>query len=197
LSTLDAAAAVDLVRRIAAGEAAAEAELVERCGGALRFLARRFTRSEADAEDLYQETLILAIEKIRRREVREPERLAGFLRALVKNLSTQQYRRRSYEAEKPSDHLANLPDVADIEDERLPSPLGGLLHQERSRLTHRLLEELNVPRDRDVLLRYYIAEDSSARICADLEIDEDHFYRVLSRARQRYRRLWEEQARSQ
>jgi RNA polymerase sigma-70 factor (ECF subfamily) len=192
LSTLDAAAAVDLVRRIAAGEAAAEAELVERCGGALRFLARRFTRSEADAEDLYQETLILAIEKIRHREVREPERLAGFLRALVKNLSTQQYRRRSYEAEKPSDHLA---DVAAIEDERSPSPLGGLLHQERSRLTHRLLEELNVPRDRDVLLRYYIAEDSSARICADLEIDEDHFYRVLSRARQRYRRLWEERAR--
>jgi RNA polymerase sigma-70 factor (ECF subfamily) len=194
LSALDAAAAVDLVRRIAAGEAAAEAELVERCGGVLRFLARRFTRSEADAEDLYQETLILAIEKIRHREVREPERLAGFLRALVKNLSTQQYRRRSYEAEKPSDRLA---DIADIEDERLPSPLGGLLHQERTNLTHRLLEELNVPRDRDVLLRYYIAEDSSARICADLEIDEDHFYRVLSRARQRYRRLWEEQARPQ
>jgi RNA polymerase sigma-70 factor (ECF subfamily) len=194
LSTLDAAVAVDLVRRIAAGEAAAEAELVERCGGVLRFLARRFTRSEADAEDLYQETLILAIEKIRHREVREPERLAGFLRALVKNLSTQQYRRRSYEAEKPSGHLA---DVADIEDERLPSPLGGLLHRERTDLTHRLLAELNVPRDRDVLLRYYIAEDSSARICADLEIDEDHFYRVLSRARQRYRRLWEEQARPQ
>lgn len=191
MSTLDAAVAADLVHRIAEGEAAAEAELVDRCGGALRFLARRFTRSEADAEDLYQETLILAIEKIRRREVREPDRLAGFLRALVKNLSTQQYRRRSYEAEKPSDHLA------DVEDERLPSPLGGLLHRERTVLTRRLLEQLNVPRDRDVLLRYYIAEDSSARICADLEIDEDHFYRVLSRARQRYRRLWDEQARSQ
>jgi RNA polymerase sigma-70 factor, ECF subfamily len=191
LSTLDAAVAVDLVRRIAAGEAAAEAELVERCGGVLRFLARRFTRSEADAEDLYQETLILAIEKIRHREVREPERLAGFLRALVKNLSTQQYRRRSYEAEKPSDRLT------DVEDERLPNPLGGLLHRERTDLAHRLLAELNVPRDRDVLLRYYIAEDSSARICADLEIDEDHFYRVLSRARQRYRRLWEEQTRPQ
>ncbi len=191
MSTFDATAAADLVHRIAAGEAAAEAELVERCGGALRFLARRFTRSEADAEDLFQETLILAIEKIRRREVREPERLAGFLRALAKNLSTQQYRRRSYEAEKPSDQLG------DVQDERLPNALGGLLHRERTDLTHRLLAELNVSRDRAVLFRYYIAEDSSARICADLEIDEDHFYRVLSRARQRYRRLWEEQAQPQ
>jgi len=179
------------VHRIAEGEAAAEAELVERCGGALRFLARRFTRSETDAEDLFQETVILAIEKIRRREVREPERLGGFLRALAKNLSTQQYRRRSYEVEKPSDQLG------DVQDERLPNALGGLLHRERVDLTHRLLTELNVSRDRDVLFRYYIAEDSSARICADLEIDEDHFYRVLSRARQRYRRLWEEQAQLQ
>jgi RNA polymerase sigma-70 factor (ECF subfamily) len=72
--------------------------------------------------------------------------------------------------------------------------LGGVLDRERSRLAHRLLAELNVPRDRDVLLRYYIAEEGSAEICDDLGIDGDHFYRVLSRARQRYRRLWEEQA---
>ncbi len=86
MSTLDAATAVDLVRRIAGGETQAEAELVARCGKTLRFLTRRFTRDEADGEDLYQETLMLALEKIRQGEVREPERLAGFLRALAKNL---------------------------------------------------------------------------------------------------------------
>ena len=56
------------------------------------------------------------------------------------------------------------------------------------------LAELSVPRDREVLLRYYIGEEESTRICADLEIEGDHFYRVLSRARKRYRLLWEEQA---
>ncbi len=186
VSTLDAAAATDLVRRIAAGEAQAEAELVERCGKTLRFLTLRFSRNEADAEDLYQETLIVALEKIRGGEVREPERLAGFLRALAKNLSTQRYRRRSYEVEQPS---AEPPDAAD---DRRPDALGGLLHRERARLTRALLGELNVARDRDVLFRYYIAEEGSAGICADLDVDADHFYRVLSRARQRYRRLWEE-----
>lgn len=186
MTSLDAAAATELVRRIAAGDEQAEVELVERCGGTLRFLARRFTRDEADAEDLYQETLILALEKIRRREVREPERLGGFLRALAKNLSIQRYRRRRYDVEQPA---AELPDAPD---ERQPNPLGGLLHRERIRVTRRVLDELPTPRDRDVLFRYYIAQDSSARICADLGIDGDHFYRVLHRARQRYRRLWEE-----
>ncbi len=186
--SFDTTIATDLVHRIAAGDARADAELVERCGKVLRFLARRLTRNEADAEDLYQETLILALEKIRRHEVREPERLAGFLRALVKNLSVQRYRRRSYDVEKPSDTLPDTPD------ERQPNALGNLLHRERSGLTRRLLTELKVSRDRDVLFRFYIAEESSPRICQDLDIEPDHFYRVLHRARQRYRRLWEESA---
>ncbi len=186
--TLDTAAAVDLVQRISDGDTSADAELVERCGKVLRFLARRCTRNEADAEDLYQETLIVALEKIRRHEVREPERLAGFLRALVKNLSVQRYRRRSYDVEKPSDALPDAPD------ERQPNALGHLLHRERSLLTRRLLTELKVSRDREVLSRFYIAEESSPRICQDLDIEPEHFYRVLHRARQRYRLLWEEHA---
>ncbi|MEM7354832.1 MAG: sigma-70 family RNA polymerase sigma factor [Acidobacteriota bacterium] len=185
MSTLDAATGAALVRRITAGEEQAEAELIERSSGALRFLARRFARDEADAEDLYQETLILALDKIRRGEVREPERLTGFLRALVKNLSIQRYRRRRYEVEKPTDALPEASDAGQSD------PLGSVLHRERARLTRRLLGELNVARDRDVLTRYYIGEESSRRICADLDIESEHFYRVLHRARQRYRRLWE------
>lgn len=185
MSALDPTTAAELVRRIASGEATAEAELVERCGRTLCFLARRFARDEADAEDLYQETLILALEKIRNREVREPERLAGFLRSLAKNLSIQRYRRRAVTAERPSD------EVAEAADEHRPDPLGGLLRRERSRRTRRLLGELQQPRDRAVLFRYYIAEEPSERICEDLDLRPDHFYRVLHRARERYRRLWE------
>lgn len=188
MSTLDARAAVDLVQRIAADDEKATDELIERCGATLRFLARRYTRTEADAEDLYQETLIVAVEKIRRNEVREPERLAGFLRSLAKNLSIQRYRRRRYAVEKPLEHVPDAPD------ERQVGPLSSLLDRERSRLTRRLLAELTVPRDRAVLFRYYIAEHDSAQICHDLGIDSDHFYRVLHRARQRYRRLWETRA---
>ncbi|MEO1085858.1 MAG: sigma-70 family RNA polymerase sigma factor [Acidobacteriota bacterium] len=186
--SLDAATAVDLVERIAGGDADAEAELIQRIGRTLRFLTRRFTRHEADADDLYQETLVVALEKIRRGDVREPQHLAAYLRALAKNLCTQKYRRRSYQVEKTSG------DVPDAADERHPGALSGLLHDEQVHLTRRLLGELRVPRDREVLFRYYIAEHDSAHICDELGIAGDHFYRVLHRARQRYRELWEQSA---
>lgn len=189
--SLEAAVAAELTERIAGGDVHAESELVQRCGPTLRFLTRRYARHEADAEDLYQETLMLGLEKIRRREVREPERLAGFLRALAKNLSTQQYRRRSYQVEKPAD---GLPDAAAG---RPSGALGGLLRDERVRLTRRLLAELRVPRDREVLFRYYIAEQESSRICDELGIDGAHFYRVLHRARQRYREIWQQRQHGQ
>jgi RNA polymerase sigma-70 factor, ECF subfamily len=188
MSELDPVRAAELVGRIIAGDESAESELVERCRGVLRFLARRVARNDADAEDLFQETLILALEKIRNAEVREPERLAGFLRALVHNLGTQKYRRRVYDLEQPTGD-----EQADPVDDRRPDPLIGLLNRERVRLTRQVLAELDMPRDRDVLFRYYIAEDSSGAICRDLGIESDHFYRVLHRARQRYRRLWDEQ----
>jgi len=152
----------------------------------LRFLTRRFTRTEADAEDLYQETLILALEKIRGGEVQEPERLGAFLRSVAKNLSTQQYRGRRYGVEKSA---AELPDASD---EGQAGALDDLIHRERSELTRALLSEMTVARDREVLVRYYLREEKSSGICADLGIDGDHFYRVLSRARKRYRQLWDE-----
>ncbi|HEV7517338.1 MAG TPA: hypothetical protein VGR07_13635 [Thermoanaerobaculia bacterium] len=70
----------DLVRRIAAGDRRAEQEMVELYGEGLAFLLRRWTRDRDAADDLYQETLRLALEKIRRGEVRDPDRLPGFLR---------------------------------------------------------------------------------------------------------------------
>ena len=127
-------------------------------------------------------------EKIRGGEVREPERLAGFLRGLAKNLGTQRYRRRSFSAETS---VAVLPEPPDA---RRPDALGGLLHHDRARLTRQILAELTVPRDREVLVRYYLAEEDSTRICEDLELTPEHFHRVLHRARQRYRRLYEERA---
>ena len=57
-----------------------------------------------------------------------------------------------------------------------------------------VLAELGTERDREVLFRFYIAEQSSERICADLQLSAEHLYRVLHRARARYRKLFEQSA---
>jgi RNA polymerase sigma-70 factor (ECF subfamily) len=191
VGAVNGAPAEDLVRRIVAGDGRAEAELVERFGEGLLFLLRRWTRDPATAEDLYQETLRLALEKIRRGEVREPDRLAGFLRSLAKNLSIHHYRRGSVRGERERD-------LEEVGGEGIAAPSGAsdqlasLLRAEKATLVRRVIGEMPVERDRQVLFRFYIGEEDKERICADLGLTGPELNVVLFRARQRYRKLFEE-----
>lgn len=178
-----------LVERILAGDEAAEAELVQTYGRQLTFLLRRWCRDEDVAQELYQETFRRALEKIRGGDVRQPDRLAAFLRALAKNLSTYYYRRddrRSVWHEETEDGW-EAPDPT-------PGLLSGLLQEERAQTVRRVLQDLGNARDREILTRYYLAEQTKDVICRELDLGEDHFKRVLFRARQRYKRLYEAQA---
>jgi RNA polymerase sigma-70 factor (ECF subfamily) len=177
---------VDLVRRIVSGEPAAEAELVDRFSRALSFLLRRLTRDEAAAEDLYQETFRLVIEKVRKGELREPERLPGFVSSMARNLFLGSARRggRRQKWQGDSDAAETAPDPA-------PGQLAKLLAKERAAAVRGVLGELKNDRDREILSRYYISGEDKEDICRGLGLSDLHFNRVLFRARQRYRELFE------
>lgn len=175
-----------LTRRIAAGERRAEEELVERYGERLSFLLRRWTRDPAAAQDLYQETFRLALEKIRQGEVRDAAKLPAFLCSLARNLSTYHYRRHAVQAarEAGAEAAEGLPAAAG-------GPLDQLLLRERAGLVRRVLGEMHSERDREILSRFYIAGQEKDAICVDLGLADSHFKRVLFRARERYRELFE------
>src|SRR5688572_32412160 len=73
----------ELARRIAAAapgrDEAAEAEHCRRFVHRIRFYGLRHLRSEAAAADLVQDVLLMILQKLRAREVRDPERLASFI----------------------------------------------------------------------------------------------------------------------
>ena len=176
----------DLVRRIQAGDRRAEEELVERYGEGLTFLLRRWTRDREAAADLYQESFQLAIEKIRRGELRDPDRLPGFLRSLARNLSTHHYRRESSRGNRET------PIATEFEPpDQSPGQLGALLRQEKIGLVRRLLSELPVERDRQILLRFYLREEDKERIREDFGLSRAELNVVLFRARRRYQSLCE------
>jgi len=177
---------VALVQRIVSGEPAAEAELVQRFSRALSFLLQRLTRDEAVAEDLYQETFRLVIEKVRRGELREPERLPGFVTSLARNLFLSSARRGGRRQKWHGD-----PEAAETAPDPAPGQLARLLARERAATVRQVLAELKNDRDREILSRYYIADEPKEDICRDLELSDLHFNRVLFRARQRYRELFE------
>jgi RNA polymerase sigma-70 factor, ECF subfamily len=170
----------DIVRRIRAGESDAETELVHRYHLRIAHQLRRTSRDASSVDDLRQQTFHIALEKIRRGDVRDPDRLSGFICSLARNLVVDHFRRAARTAD------ADIPDRPDP----APDPLDQLLARERAASARAVLAELGSERDRQILLRFYVVGDSKDAICADYGLSSLHFNRVLFRARERYRVLY-------
>jgi len=174
----------ELTQRIAAGERGAEARLVERYARGVRIVLARHTRRAEEAEDLFQETFQLAVSKLRAGELRDASKLGAFLSSLAKNLAIEHYRksgRRQTEADSETAEAAST---------FAAGQLGDLLRDEEARLVRHTLEELSTDRDREILFRFYIAEEDRDTIAADYGLDGPQLNRILYRARQRYKALY-------
>jgi RNA polymerase sigma-70 factor (ECF subfamily) len=181
----DWSAAADLVRRIQDGDAEAEAELVARYARGIALIVAHHCHDRGVVDDINQETFRIAIERLRRGEVREPARLSGFMVSLARNLVTEHFRRLTRREQAAADYEPQALHAT------TRSPLETLQQREHADLVRQVLAELPTPRDRLVLFRYYIAEEEREDICADLGMTRVHFHRVLFRARERFRELYE------
>jgi RNA polymerase sigma-70 factor (ECF subfamily) len=173
-----------LVRRVAAGERAAETVLLARFGRGVRALARSQCRpNDPAAEDIAQDVLIGVLERIRAGAIVDPLALPAYLRTAVVHAASAEYRRR-----RDRGGTLSVDAVVDL-DNGEPGPPQRLAAAQLAALLQRLLPELPVPRDREVLRRFYLLEQDKDAVCADLAIDESHFHRVVHRARQRFREI--------
>jgi RNA polymerase sigma-70 factor (ECF subfamily) len=121
-----AGTAAALALRIRAGDAAAESELVERYSRGVRFLLSELTRNPARVDDLYQETFRLVLEKVRAGELREAEKLPGFIRQIAKNLFVADCRKAMRRGTEDLDSVAPPADPS-------PNQLSQVLQQEDAR----------------------------------------------------------------
>jgi len=182
-----------LVERIQAGGRpgeAAESELVARFSRGLLLMLRNLTRNPSLADDLHQETLALVIEKIRRGEVREPARLAGFVRSTARNLFIADRRKEARYTDLGEGEEEGARPAVPLAD-RGPTPFDRAAADEEARQVQQVLAGLRFERDRQVLIRFYLSEAGKEEICADLGIEPERFNLVLHRARERLRESWE------
>ena len=150
----------------------------------------RHTNGRPEAEDLFQDTFRLALEKLRRGELREPAKLPGYLAQIARSLAIEHYRktaRRKTDADSDAVLAAVSPATG---------PLSDLMDRENAALVRRAIQDLGNDRDRQILLRFYIAEEDKDRIAADFGLTSLQFNRVLHRARQRYKELLQERLRA-
>jgi RNA polymerase sigma-70 factor, ECF subfamily len=175
----------DLVNCIRAGDQQAEAELVERYSRGIMIIIRREVSDTTVVDDLYQETFRIVLEKIRQGQVRDPMKLSGFVCSIARNLAIHHFR-----------HAARWERLIEIEEaiplpSSVPNQFEELLQKENAAIVRQVIMGLPTERDRQVLFRFYIAEEEKGKICADLGLTSLHFNLVLYRARERYRELYE------
>lgn len=180
----EAQIAAGLVLKIRRGDPVAEGAMVERyTEGLLSFLRRR-TRDSVLAEDLHQEVFRIVILRLRDSDLDQPEKLAAFLIRTADNLfigHARKVARRKTEADSEAASVVQVP--AGQHDD--------LARRERAQFVRRLLSELEPERDRELLFRFYLAEQLKEQVCAELGLSPDHFKRALYRARQRFKDLLE------
>ena len=177
----------DLVERLARGDRAAIEDMDRRYRRGLVFLIVRRTGDMALAEDICQDTLITAIEKLCPVNGHVPsgidkaESLGAFLRGIALNKLTGVWRKETRRAT-----TADTDTVAVAVDEN-PGPIEAIEADETRAAVKAILDEMPVPRDRDILISVYLRDEDRDSICQRLGIDAAHLNRVLSRAKKRFR----------
>jgi RNA polymerase sigma-70 factor (ECF subfamily) len=148
-------------------------------------IIRREVGDTALADDLYQESFCIILEKVRRGDVREAEKLSGFVCGVARNQVIKHFQRAVRQR-----NMAETED-ADSVSHPAPSQLERLLQREKADIVRQILKEMTSERDIQVLFRFYLAEHDKKQICADLGLTSLQFNLVIHRARERYRELYE------
>src|SRR5215813_15605293 len=86
-STSELTSPADLVDRIRAGNKDAEDDLVRRYTRGVSFIIRQKIQNPPDVEELIQQTLMIALEKIRRGDLQEPKALSRYICGIAGKLA--------------------------------------------------------------------------------------------------------------
>lgn len=173
---------VELVERIKEGDRDAEAQLVAQFGDAIGIIIRKRARSQDDAQDIYQTVFTLVISKLRKGELKNPEGLPAWLCTIARTQATMFYRSDRLTQEFKEDQM-------DESNSKPPTPYDEIVKQEHLDAVRQILQELKHPRDREVLDRFYLQEQSKDQVCEEMGMNRDQLNRVLSRARERFKKL--------
>ena len=189
-SSNEATSQTDLAARIRAGSHEAEEELFQRYRRGVSVIINHYFRNPTDTEELVQETFMIAVKKIRQGDIREPEKLSGFVCGIARTLAQVRFRKSQKE------RLTDIDEIAPAADPK-HGPLEQLLLKEQAEIVRQVIGELRMERDRQVITRFYLIDEERESICASLGLTSVHFNRVIFRALTRFKELYEQRLRDQ
>jgi RNA polymerase sigma-70 factor, ECF subfamily len=150
----------------------------------LRALILQRVRDPDVAADILQDAAVTTLEKLRSGAIAHPENLGGYLYRVALN-HLRNHRRKDRSAVSSADGLEELADSDDDGDcERIGRSQWYVA-------VRRVLEEMPAERDREILRRFYLSDEEKGKICRELNLSQQHFNRVIFRARNRFREILE------
>jgi RNA polymerase sigma factor (sigma-70 family) len=169
-----------LVNRIRDDDSAAMAELYAIFAKGIRYFLLRNLGPD-DLDDKVHDCFVIVTQAIRNGDLREPERLMGYVRTVVKrqiaasiDVAVQQRRNRvDFE-----DSLFTLSDWRE-------NPERNVIAMQRAEIARKVLNGVS-RRDRDILNRFYVLEQTQEQICAEMGLSYNQFRLLKSRAKARF-----------
>jgi RNA polymerase sigma-70 factor, ECF subfamily len=168
----------ELVRRVQAGDPTAMEDLYRVFSARIRFHLWRQVGAQ-DMADRLHDIFVIVTDSIRRGELRDPERLMGYLRTVVR----RQIAGHLHGVREQRQKWCSLEFGPALPDRR-PSAEHGVIHRQHRDLARRIIAAMR-DRDREVLLRFYVHEQEPQQICRDMELSETQFRLLKSRAKAR------------
>ena len=168
-----------LVWRIRTTETDGMAELYRLFSKGIRlYLCRQL--GVQDLDDRVHDTFVVVVQAIRRGELREPERLMGFVRTIVRRQVVGHIRKAVLTRREQIDGDVNARVAAPHR-----NPEETAISHQREALVYGVLAMLS-NRDCEILTRFYLQEQTQEEICFEMTLTETQFRLLKSRAKSRF-----------
>src|SRR6266852_2332806 len=171
-----------LVESIRSGESSGMEELYRVFSRGVRYYLCRQLGPQ-DLDDKVHDTFLIVVQAIRKGDLREPERLMGFVRTVVRRQVAAQIDRvvQSRREQADMDSTVLLSDKHDTPEE-------AAITRQHEQVAETVLRSVSI-RDREILTRFYIMEQTQEEICEEMSISETQFRLLKSRAKARFGEL--------
>jgi RNA polymerase sigma-70 factor, ECF subfamily len=171
-----------LVESIQRGELSGMEDLYRVFSRGVRFYLCRQLGPQ-DLDDKVHDTFLIVVQAIRKGELREPERLMGFVRTVVRRQVAAQID-RSVQSRREQTEMDSTSAVSDHRN----TPEEAAILRQHEQVAETVLRGVS-GRDREILTRFYLMEQTQQEICDGMSLSETQFRLLKSRAKARFGEL--------
>lgn len=165
------------------GDSAAMATLYGVFSRGIRFFLLRNLGPD-DLDDKVHDCFVIVTQAIQNGDLREPDRLMGYVRTVVKRQIAASIENAVQQRRARVDFEDTLFTASDWRD----NPERSVIARQRADIARRVLEGIS-QRDRDILNRFYVLEQTQEQICAEMGLTYNQFRLLKSRAKARFGEL--------